>query len=54
MKKKLETLKSLRLQLKWIRESARVDRERMYAKGYNNGRQDVTNKFRELLGIDLL
>lgn len=54
MKKKRETLKSLRQQIKWLRLDIQKREGRAYANGYNEGRRVVTNSFRDLLGINLL
>lgn len=54
MKKKRETLKSLRQQLKWLQRDMNHVRNRAHADGYNEGRRVVTNALRDLLGIDPL
>lgn len=54
MKKKRETLKSLRQKIKWLQRDMKVVENRGYADGYNAARREVATKLRELAAMDPL
>jgi hypothetical protein len=47
-----ETIRHLRAQLRDCREAIRIESGRSFARGYNEGRRELTNILRAALGID--